>query len=52
MEYNLFENAFELLREAHSQEIAAYEADDVNHRNQYLTKAIYLKRKAKKLMVH
>lgn len=52
MEYNLFENAFELLREAHSQEIAAYEAEDINHRNQYLNKAIYLKRKAKKLMVH
>jgi cytochrome c peroxidase len=52
MEYNLFENAFELLREAHSQELSAYEADDVNHRNQYLNKAIYLKRKARKQMVH
>jgi hypothetical protein len=52
MEYNLYDNASELLREAYSQEVAAYEASDVNHRNHYLNKAIYLKKKARKLMVN
>ena len=51
MEYNLFGNASGLLREAHSQELSAYWADAVDTRNQYLSKAIYLKRKARKQMV-
>jgi cytochrome c peroxidase len=52
MEYILFENASKLLRDAYAQEIAAYEADDVDHRNQYLNKALYLKKKARKQIVY
>lgn len=52
MEYNLYENASDLLKEAYAQEVAAYEADEVNDRNHYLNNALYLKRKARKLMVH
>jgi len=52
MEYNLYGDATDLLKQAYAQELAAYESNDINHRNQYLSKAIYLKKKAKKLMVH
>lgn len=52
MEYNLYGNASDLLKEAYAQELAAYESNGINNRNHYLSKAIYLKKKAQKLMVH
>jgi cytochrome c peroxidase len=52
MEYNLYDNASDLLREAYANELSAYWADQVNDRNYYLKKAIHLKKKARKMMVN
>ena len=52
LEYNLFENAVDLLKLAYELEASAINVHNKSKRNQFLQKAISYKNKARKLMVN